>query len=342
MKILKHTYNSLDVIGEVPQSNNPNQPTTPTPPSAETVLRQINEINESYERRNYRNFSNYAKYLIWQDISAIVSNIVISSDNPIGETIALVVMHNANWLFSKLSANGYVWANFDLETSSLKLHTTKKDDDFQILDLAYQRNNITRDGSAREILAFIDDLENAQNTLINQAEASDIFTPKEFVMAGSQREKSVSDKFRKLFGIKRGQQKTAFLEVPMEHHAIGRYDYKIDDKIKFQFQKLCKLYMFPEDLFFASTTFNNKSESRLQLCYNYAGYFYEILQQILNSTVTGLTMNDFSIEFYNIREWDEASKKRVEAKREEIKFLLELKASGYSVDDKIEAILKNI
>ena len=128
----------------------------------------------------------------------------------------------------------------------------------------------------------------------------------------------------------------------MEHHSIGRYDYKIDDKIKFQFQKLCKLYMFPEDLFFASTTFNNKSESRLQLCYNYAGYFYEILQQILNSTVTGLTMNDFSIEFYNIREWDEASKKRVEAKREEIKFLMELKAAGYSVEDKIEAIFKTI
>ena len=189
---------------------------------------------------------------------------------------------------------------------------------------------------------FIDDLENAQNTLINQAEASDIFTPKEMVVNGSPREKSVTEKFRKLFGIKRGQQKTAFLEIPMEHHAIGRYDYKIDDKIKFQFQKLCKLYMFPEDLFFASTTFNNKSESRLQLCYNYAGYFYEILQQILNSTVTGLTMNDFSIEYYNIREWDEASKKRVEAKREEIKFLMELKTAGYSVEDKIEAILKTI
>lgn len=339
MKILKHTYNSLDVIGEVPKSTNPNQPTTPH--SAETVLSQINEINESYERRNYRNFANYAKYLIWQDISAIISNIVISSDNPIGETIALAVMHNANWLFSKLSANGYVWANFDLETRALVFHTTKeKKDDFQIFDLTYQRNSITRDGSAREILAFIDDLENAQNTLINQAEASDIFTPKELVVA--QREKSVSEKFRKLFGIKRGQQKTAFLEVPMEHHAIGRYDYKIDDKIKFQFQKLCKLYMFPEDLFFASTTFNNKSESRLQLCYNYAGYFYEILQQILNSTVTGLTMNDFSIEFYNIREWDEAAQKRVEAKRDEIKFLLELKAAGYPVDDKIEAILKTI
>lgn len=339
MKLLKHTYNSLGVIGEVPQSTNPNQPTTP--PSAETVLSQINEINECYERRNYRNFANYAKYLIWQDVSAIVSNIVISCDNPIGEPIALAVMHNANFIFSKLSANGYVWAN--RENGVLVFRTTKeKKDDFQIFDLTYQRNNITRDGSSAQILAFIDDLENAQNTLINQAEASDIFTPKELVVNGSAREKSVSEKFRKLFGIKRGQQKTAFLEIPMEHHAIGRYDYKIDDKIKFQFQKLCKLYMFPEDLFFASTTFNNKSESRLQLCYNYAGYFYEILQQILNSTVTGLTMNDFAIEFYNIREWDEASKKRVEAKREEIKFLLELKAAGYSVDDKIEAIFKTI
>ena len=111
MKLLKHTYNNLDVIGEVPQTTSPNQPTTP--PSAETVLSQINEINESYERRNYRNFANYAKYLIWQDISAIVSNIVISSENPIGEIIALDVMHNANWLFSKLSANGYVDARTD-------------------------------------------------------------------------------------------------------------------------------------------------------------------------------------------------------------------------------------
>lgn len=339
MRLLKHTYNSLDVIGDVPQSTNPNQPTTQ--PSAETVLSQINEINECYERRNYRNFANYAKYLIWQDIEAIVSNIVITCDNPIGVPIALAVMHNANWLFSKLSSNGYVWANY--ENSALVFRTTNdKKSDFQIFDLTYQRNDITRDWSAREILAFIDDLENAQNTLINQAEASDIFTPKETVVAGSQREKSVSDKFRKLFGIKRGQQKTAFLEIPMEHHAIGRYDYKIDEKIKFQFQKLCKLYMYPEDLYFANTTFNNKSESRLQLCYNYAGYFYEILQQINNATVTGLTMNDFNIEFYNIREWDEAAKKRVEAKREEIKFLLELKNAGYSVDDKIEAILKTI
>lgn len=341
MKILKHTYNSLDVIGEVPQNTSPNHPKTPTPPSAETVLSQINEINESYERRNYRNFANYAKYLIWQDISAIVSNIVISSENPIGESIALAVMHNANWLFSKLSANGYVWAN--RENGVLVFRTTKeRDDDFKIYDLTYKRNNITRDGCSAQILAFIDDLENAQNTLINQAEASDIFTPKEMVVSGGDREKKISEKFRELFGIKRGQQKTAFIEVPMEHHAVGRYDYKIDEKIKFQFQKLCKLYMFPEDLFFASTTFNNKSESRLQLCYNYAGYFYEILQQILNSTVTGLTMNDFAIEFYNIREWDEASKKRVESKREEVKFLMELKAAGYSVDDKIEAILKTI
>lgn len=339
MKILKHTYNSLEVIGEVPQNTSPNQPTTP--PSAETVLCQINELNESYGRRNYRNFANYAKYLIWQDVSAIVSNIVISCDKPIGEPIALDVMHNANFIFSKLSSNGYVWANY--ENGVLVFRTTKeKEADFQIFDLTYQRNSITRDGSSAQILAFIDDLENAQNTLINQAEASDIFTPKELVVNGSAREKSVSEKFRKLFGIKRGQQKTAFLEIPMEHHSIGRYDYKIDDKIKFQFQKLCKLYMFPEDLFFASTTFNNKSESRLQLCYNYAGYFYEIIQQILNSTVTGLTMNDFAVEFYNIREWDEASKKRVEAKREEIKFLLELKMAGYSVDDKIEAILKTI
>ena len=339
MKLLRHTYNSLDVIGEVPQTTIPNQPTTP--PSADTVLSQINEINESNERRNYRNFANYAKYLIWQDVSAIVSNIVISCDNPIGEPIALAVMHNANFIFSKLSANGYVWANY--ENGVLIFRTTKeREDDFKIYDLTYQRNNITRDGSSHEILAFIDDLENAQNTLINQAEASDIFTPKEVVIGGSNREKSISEKTLKLFGIKRGQQKTAFLEIPMEHHSIGRYDYKIDEKIRFQFQKLCKLYMFPEDLFFASTTFNNKSESRLQLCYNYAGYFYEILQQILNSTVTGLTMNDFAIEFYNIREWDEASKKRVEAKREEIKFLLELKAAGYSVEDKIEAIFKTI
>lgn len=339
MKLLKHTYNSLDVIGEVPQSTSPNQPTTP--PSAETVLSQINELNESYERRNYRNFANYAKYLIWQDVSAIVSNIVISCDNPSGEPIALEVMHNANFLFSKLSSNGYVWANY--ENGVLEFRTTKENEaDFQIFDLTYQRNNITRDGSARDILSFIDDLENAQNTLINQAEASDIFTPKELVVNGSAREKSVSEKFRKLFGIKRGQQKTAFLEIPMEHHAIGRYDYKIDEKIKFQFQKLCKLYMFPEDLFFASTTFNNKSESRLQLCYNYAGYFYEILQQILNAKVTPFTIDDFTVEFYNIREWDEASKKRVEAKREEIKFLMELKTAGYSVDDKIEAILKTL
>lgn len=339
MRVLKHTYNILDVIGEVPQSTSPNN--TTTTPSAEAVQTQINEINECYERRNYRNFANYAKYLIWQDIEAIVANIVISCDNPIGACIARDLMHNANWIFSKLSANGYVWARFENNTLQF-FNRQENKDDFQIFDLTYERNNITRDGCAKQITSFIDDLENAQNTLINQAEASDIFTPKELVVAGSQREKSVSEKFRKLFGIKRGQQKTAFLEVPMEHHAIGRYDYKIDDKIKFQFQKLCKLYMFPEDLFFASTTFNNKSESRLQLCYNYAGYFYGILQQIINKTVTGLTMNDFAVEFYNIREWDEAYKKRVEAKREEIRFLMELKTAGHSVDEKIEAILKTI
>lgn len=336
MKTITRKYNSLDVIGPVPPTmeGKVNQPT------AETVLAQVNEINECHERRNYKDFASYAKYLIWQDIEAIVSNIVIRCDNPVGEGIAVSVMHNANWIFSKLSKNGYVWAN--KEGGLIVFRTSKeKDDDFQVFDLTYQRNNITRDGCAQQIVSFIDDLENAQNTLINQAEASDIFTPKEqVIVAGSEREKSVSEKFKRLFGIKRGQTKTAFLEVPMEHHTIGRYDWKIDDKIKFQFQKLCKLYMFPEDLFFASTTFNNKSESRLQLCYNYAGYFYEILQQILNSTVTGLTMNDFSVEFYNIREWDEASKKRTEARREEVKFLLELKAAGFEVTDKINEIVK--
>ena len=336
-RILSRRYNTLDVIGEVPPSpeaevNNPN---------AGDVVTQINAINESYEHRARRDFASYAKYLIWQDISAIVSNIVVICDKQTGEGIAQSVMTNANWIFSQMSKNGYVWAN--LENWVLVFRTTKeKKDDFQIFDLTYQRNKITRDSCSKQITDFIDDLENAQNTLINQAEASDIFTPKEMVIAGGEREKKISDKFRNFFGIKRGQQKTAFIEVPMDHHAVGRYDYKIDDKIKFQFQKLCKLYMFPEDLFFASTTFNNKSESRLQLCYNYAGYFYEILQQILNAKVTPLTIEDFTVEFYNIREWDEASKKRVEAKREEIKFLMELKAAGFSVDDKIEAILKTI
>lgn len=337
MKLLKHTYNSLDVIGEVPQTTSPNQPTTP--PSAETVLSQINEINECSERRNYRDFASYAKYLIWQDISAIVSNILITCDKQIGEGISFAVQHQANWLFSKLSANGYVWAN--RENGVLIFRNTKdREDDFKIYDLTYQRNDITRDGCAKQILDFINDLENAQNTLINQAEASDIFTPKELVVNGSPREKSVSEKFRKLFGIKRGQQKTAFLEIPMEHHAIGRYDYKIDDKIKFQFQKLCKLYMYPEDLYFASTTFNNKSDSRLQLCYNYAGYFYGILQQIINKTVTGLSINDFSVEFYNVREWDEATQKRVAAKREEVKFLMELKGAGFEVSEKINELVR--
>lgn len=336
-RTLTRRYNTLDVIGDVPSS----QEAAVNNPNAGDVVTQINNINESYERRNYRNFANYAKYLIWQDVAAIISNIVIGCDKPEGDGIALAVMHSANWLFSQLSRNGYVWAN--REGGVLVFRKSKETEaDFQIFDLAYKRNDVTRDGCAKQITGFIDDLENAQNTLINQAEASDIFTPKETVVSGSPREKSVSEKFRKLFGIKLGQQKTAFLEVPMEHHAIGRYDYKIDDKIRFQFQKLCKLYMFPEDLFFSSTTFNNKSESRLQLCYNYAGYFYEILQQILNSTVTGLTMDDFTVEFYNIREWDEAGRKRVEYKREEIKFLLTLKLAGYVVDDKIDAILKTL
>lgn len=338
MKILKHTYNSLDVIGDVPQSNSPNQPATSK--SAETVLSQINDINECYEHRARRDFASYAKYLIWQDISAIVSNIVVICDKPTGEGIAQSVMTNANWIFSQLSKNGYVWAN--LENGLLTFRNKKEQEtDFEIYDLTYKRNNITRDSCSKQITDFINDLENAQNTLINQAEASDIFTPKELVVVGD-REKKISEKFRKLFGIKRGQQKTAFLEIPMDHHAVGRYDYKIDDKIKFQFQKLCKLYMYPEDLYFASTTFNNKSESRLQLCYNYVGYFYEILQQILNAKVTPLTIEDFTVEFYNIREWDEASKKRVEAKRGEIDFLLTLKNAGFSVDDKIENILKTL
>ena len=336
-RTLTRRYNTLDVIGDVP----PSQEAAVNNPNAGDVVTQINNINDCYERRNYRNYANYAKYLIWQDVAAIVSNIVIGCDKPEGDGIAMAVMHNANWLFSQLSRNGYVWAN--REGGVFVFRKSKENEaDFQIFDLAYKRNNVTRDGCAKQITDFIDDLENAQNTLINQAEASDIFTPKETVVGGSQREKSVSEKFRKLFGIKHGQQKTAFLEVPMEHHAIGRYDYKIDDKIRFQFQKLCKLYMFPEDLFFASTTFNNKSESRLQLCYNYAGYFYDIIQQILSNTVTGLTMDDFTIEFYNIREWDEAGKKRVEAKREEINFLLTLKNAGFSVDDKIDNILKTL
>lgn len=337
MRTLTRRYNTLDVIGPVP----PSPEAEVNSPNTEQVINQINEINDCYERQHYRNYANYAKYLIWQDIESIVSSIVVLCDKAIGEGIALSVMHNANWLFSKLSANGYVWAN--REEGFVVFRTSKKqDDDFKIYDLTYQRNNITRDACASQILAFIDDLENAQNTLINQAEASDIFTPKEMVVSGSPREKSVSEKFRQLFGIKRGQQKTAFLEVPMEHHAIGRYDYKIDDKIKFQFQKLCKIYMYPEDLYFASTTFNNKSDSRLQLCYNYAGYFYEIIQQILNATVTGLTANDFAVEFYNIREWDDAAKKRVAAKREEVKFLIELKNAGFSVDDKINAIIQTL
>ena len=49
-----------------------------------------------------------------------------------------------------------------------------------------------------------------------------------------------------------------------------------------------------------------------------------------------------TVEFYNIREWDEASEKRVEAKRGEIDFLLTLKNAGFSVDDKIENILKTL
>lgn len=336
-RILSRRYNTLDVIGEVP----PSQEAAVNNPNAGDVVTQINAINECYEHRARRDFASYTKYLIWQDISAIVSNIVVICDKPTGEGIAQSVMTNANWIFSQLSKNGYVWAN--LENGFLTFQSQKeKKDDFEIFDLTYKRNNITRDGCSKQITDFINDLENAQNTLINQAEASDIFTPKEMVVSGSPREKSVSEKFRKIFGIKRGQQKTAFLEVPMEHHAVGRYDYKIDDKIKFQFQKLCKLYMYPEDLYFASTTFNNKSESRLQLCYNYAGYFYEILQQILNAKVTPLTIEDFTVEFYNIREWDEASKKRVEAKRDEIVFLLTLKNAGFAVDDKIEDILKTL
>ncbi|MBR0335114.1 MAG: hypothetical protein IIX13_09295, partial [Bacteroidales bacterium] len=221
MRTLTRRYNTLDVIGEVPPSpeaavNNPN---------AGDVVTQINAINECYEHRARRDFASYAKYLIWQDISAIVSNIVVICDKPTGEGIAQSVMTNANWLFSKLSANGYVWAN--LENGFLTFRAKKEtDDNFQIYDLTYKRNNITRDSCSKQITDFIDDLENAQNTLINQAEASDIFTPKEMVVSGGKREKSVSDKFSEIFGIKRGQQKTAFIEVPMEHHAVGRYDYK--------------------------------------------------------------------------------------------------------------------
>lgn len=335
MKVLSRKYNSLDVIGNVP----PSEEAAVNQPTAENVLSKVAAINDDYDHRNWKDFASYAKYLIWQDISAIVSNIVVTCDKPVGEGIAFAVQHQANSLFSKLSANGYVWAT--LENGILVFSTDSKNKDaFQIYDLTYERNKITRDGCAKQILDFINDLENAQNTLINQAEASDIFTPKETMIAGTKREIALTEKFKKLFGIKRGQTKTAFMEVPLEHHAIGRYDYKIDDKIKFQFQKLCKLYMYPEDLYFASTTFNNKSESRLQLCYNYAGYFYGILQQILNKHVTGLSINDFSIEFYNVREWDESYKKRIEAKREEVRFLMELKAAGFEVSEKINELVR--
>ncbi len=328
MKILKH-YNNLDIIGTAPRT------------AADTVIEEIGKKSEVNESRPYRNFANYAKFLIWQDVEAILSNIDIFCIKKGGDSLALSLMQNAQFLFSKLSSNGFLYASLD--NGFLFFDEVRKSKtDFIIYDYTYQRNKITRDASAVQILSFIDDLENAENTLINQAEASDIFTPKELVVSGSNREKSISDKFRQLFGIKRGQQKTAFLEIPLEHHSIGRYDYKINDKIKFQFQKLCKLYMFPEDLFFASTTFNNKSESRLQLCYNYAGYFYGILQQIINSIITPYSSRDFEISFYNVKEWEEATLKRIMAKREEIEFLLSLKEAGFDVEEQINNKIKEI
>lgn len=344
MKLLSRKYNTLDVIGggDGQQCTPPAATDTYAASDGSNVFfSDVNIHRDGYCRRDY---ARYAKFIIRQDVNAIISNMVITGgDNALNESLT----KNAKRIFEELSRVGFLYYRLTPTPLGLVFSIVpineKKDSDFKLIDPTLsERFSTPREECAKEIIDFINDLENVQNSLINQAEASDIFTPKETPIVSENKINNFSKKLRALFGLRSNQAKTAFIETPLEHHAIGRYDYRIEDKIKFQFQKLCKLYMYPEDLYFADTTFDNKSDARLQLCLNYAGYFYDVIAQILRVCITAKKISDFSVDFYNVTEWEEARGKKIENVKNTIRFFLELKNAGFEVGDKIETLIKEL
>lgn len=336
MKILSRKYNSLEVLGDNTSTcQNTRTDMYATNDGGRVLLSDIN-FNRECRRKG---FGRYAKFIIKQDVSSHISNIVISG----GGDLTASLTKNAKQIFEALSRKGYLFFKVENNVFTILDDSEVTDTSLKIFDPTFSKTLQTpRDTCAADIIDFINDLENVENTLINQAEASDIFTPKETPIVSAEKINNFTNKLRGVFGLKSYQSKTAFVETPLEHHSIGRYDYQISDKIKFQFQKLCKLYMYPEDLYFANTTFDNKSDARLQLCLNYAGYFYDVISQILEQVITRYTINDISIDFYNITEWEEARAKKIENVKETIRFFLELKQNGFDTAEKINQLIKEL
>ena len=301
------------------------------------IFNQIGEFSGKYERKN---FANYAKYLIFQDVYSIIGNMVFSGNNDNSNKIAKSFENNSKDIFKELTEKGKCYLKFD--KFSFTIVDSSKDYDFFLVDDVYKNTSITRGNASRSIIDFISDLENSENAVINQAEAQNIFTPKEKIFNITEKTR-LYDRFRNFFGIKKGQQKSAFMDFPLEHHALNYSDFGQMEKIKFQFQKLCKLFMYPEDLYFANTTFNNKDLAELKLCYNYAGYFYNLINQLLKNVVNfNFDISNFTIDFYGVKQWEEAKKVRIENEKNNIRFLIELKMQGFDVNEKITQQIENL
>lgn len=300
------------------------------------IFNQIGEFSGKYERKN---FANYAKYLIFQDVFAIIGNMTFSGNNNNSNKLAKSFEQNAKEIFKELTIYGKCYLNFDNFSFEVDY---KRTSNFYLIDDVFKSTKITRNHAAKDVIDFISDLENSENSIINQAEAQNIFTPKEKIFNPKQKADLYS-RFKNYFGIKTNQSKSAFMDFPLDHHGLTFNDFKQTEKIKFQFQKLCKLFMYPEDLYFANTTFNNKEMAELKLCYNYSGYFYNLISQILAILVNfNFSISDFTIDFYGVKQWEEAKKVRIENEKNNIRFLIELKMQGFDVNEKITQQIENL
>lgn len=247
-----------------------------------------------------KHFESSLKYDITRTVTNILSNASILYDGQRTVFSNSIVSHLQD-IFFALHENGECYLKLNKDGASIE-SVEKRSGNIYLFDPAYRISKITQKMAATKALEMYGVVTNTMYSVLDERGIIGMFSPAKDTVLKERDKLTFYDAMRNFFGGKKGQNKFALTEIPMQYTGVSIpvKEMELLENEKAATAKVARIYGIQEDMILSGSTFDNKENAIIQTYSDFKGMIYGWINQIEDEIISFRQADKYSVEFTGV------------------------------------------